>query len=132
MKPSAKGSPGFAIRTLVLCLSGLALLASGRAPLASTLFDAPFLAYPTEEGPSSVALGDFDEDGVIDAAVATGISIAVHRGDGAGGFLPPATHGAVSPDAIAAGDVNEDGHLDLAVTSGNAHVVSVLLGDGLG
>lgn len=71
--------------------------------------------------PSAIALGDFDRDGRLDAAVAhvftvTGI-VSVLRGDGAGDF----TSFAGSPHdigggtlVISTGDLNGDGHLDLA------------------
>ena len=134
MKPATQRVPRFAIRAIVLCLSSLALLASDRPATASSLFDAAFGVFPTGANPTSVTLGDFDEDGVTDAAATTNpSSVSVHRGDGAGAFLPPSTFAtAINPNDLASGDLNEDGHLDLAVTSGNTHVVSILLGDGHG
>ena len=95
--------------------------------------------------PSSIALGDFDRDGAVDAAVAhlfvaDGI-VTILRGDGAGGFA----RAAGSPYdvgsgtfTLSAGDLDGDGDVDLAsaVTPDGADArsstIGVLLGDGAG
>jgi hypothetical protein len=92
--------------------------------------------------PLSVAVGDFNGDGIPDLAFADGGSeisigfVSVMLGNGAGGFTPavnsPFSLGSfVDPSSIAVGDFNGDGHLDL-VTANTDDTVSVLLGDGLG
>jgi len=76
------------------------------------------------------AVGDFDEDGRVDLAIAStyyyrGASTIV-RGDGAGGFLD---HASIVLDpayaVLAAMDFDEDGHLDLVMPSLRTERVSL-------
>jgi ELWxxDGT repeat protein len=95
-----------------------------------------------DTGPNSVAVGDFNGDGVQDLAVAnrgTYIfyaddgSVSVHLGNGDGTFQPARHFAAgVDPVSVAVGDVNGDGRLDLAVANHGSNDVSVLLGNGDG
>jgi hypothetical protein len=87
-------------------------------------------------GPLSVAVGDFNGDGIPDLAIANSIgsNVSVLLGDGTGGFVPalgsPFATG-VDPTWVAVGDFNGDGNQDLAIANG-AGSVTVLLGDGTG
>ncbi|MGB6827183.1 MAG: FG-GAP-like repeat-containing protein [Terracidiphilus sp.] len=106
--------------------------------------------------PSSIAVGDFNGDGIPDLAVVSQCgydancvgpgSVTILLGDGTGNFTPaaasPIALGGVAW-AIAAGDFNGDGNLDLAVTTygsldsanttyGAAGAVTILLGNGNG
>jgi len=90
-----------------------------------------------------VAVGDFNGDGKLDAAVAVGTlfvkspysAAAVSLGNGDGTFTQangsPISVGQ-SVSAIVAGDFNGDGKLDLAMTDYNGNAVLVLLGNGNG
>ena len=87
--------------------------------------------------PQSVAVGDFNRDGVPDLAVAGANDVSVLLGNGDGTFQGVKSLAAgPNPRSVAVGDFNGDGVLDLAVpytdwgpgTSG----VSVLLGNGDG
>ena len=84
-------------------------------------------------GPQSVAVGDFNGDGVPDLAIA-GARKSVLLGDGTGAFAPPpdAPPAALGGDApVVVGDFNGDGIQDLAV-GGQAMGFAVLLGSGSG
>jgi hypothetical protein len=95
------------------------------------------LAYDTGGGPVSVAVADFNGDGIPDLAVATSTypgTVSVLLGQGDGTFLPAQSFPAGSnPRSVAVGDFNGDGKLDLAVANYNlSGSVSVLLGKGDG
>lgn len=89
--------------------------------------------------PSSVAVGDFNHDGLPDIAtclVATGtISILMNNPSDAGTFLPPQLYTVPgNPLAITTGDFNGDGNLDLAIIGSGFKIrgISILAGNGDG
>jgi hypothetical protein len=93
------------------------------------------LAYDAGGGAVSVAVGDFNGDGILDLAVANSTyygTVSVLLGQGDGTFLPALTFpaGGYYPSSVAVGDFNGDGKLDLAVA--DLGKVSVLLGNGDG
>src|SRR5262245_11912493 len=82
--------------------------------------------------PRTIAVGDFNEDGNLDLAIAgfTG-TVAIQRGDGAGHFttannVPGAGSGLTG---IVVADFDGDGHLDLATVGST---VTVFFGNGAG
>lgn len=97
----------------------------------------PVVAPSTNVGGvcTDLALGDFDGDGALDAALAneTAERVSVLLGDGAGGFGAP-QHVALTgrPVSIACADLDGDGALDLAVVMPITDDAAVLLGDGTG
>jgi len=103
---------------------------------------APLATSPVAAGTArGLALGDFDEDGLVDAVVSFSAGpqrCVVYRGDGAGAFLP----GTVVTDGFAAyglrvDDLDSDGHLDAVMGNdredgSNWREVTILYGDGAG
>src|SRR5690349_23601779 len=92
-------------------------------------------SYPAGGNPASVKIGDFNNDGNPDVAVADYISdeAGVLLGDGNGGFGPLSTFPVgTSPSGIALGDFNLDGKLDIVTANYRSANVSVLLGNGSG
>src|SRR5438093_618271 len=91
--------------------------------------------FPVGTNPITIAVGDFNGDGVPDLAVADEGSnnVAVLIGNGDGSFQP-ATFFPVgtNPVWVVVGDFNGDRVLDLAVANINSNNVSVLLGRGDG
>jgi len=87
--------------------------------------------------PLSVAVGDFNGDGIQDLATANEGSgdVTVLLGNGAGGFTAvaggPFTVGSF-PASVVVGDFNGDGIQDIATANLNSNDVTVLLGNGAG
>ena len=98
----------------------------------------PMNATPLNANSLAVALGDFNNDGKLDAAVLGSSGISLLPGNGDGTFKPPVqtavapgkTPGGVVVTALAAGDFNRDGKLDLFVVGTSGPVV--LPGNGAG
>jgi hypothetical protein len=98
--------------------------------------------FAVDDGPTSVAVGDFNGDGKPDLAVTNdGDSIiptshdtvSVLLGNGDGTFRPQQTFATgVTPLSVAVADLNGDGTPDLAVVNFNSLTGSALLGNGDG
>jgi hypothetical protein len=107
-------------------------------------FQAP-QSYAVNSNPVSVAVGDFNRDGIIDLVVANagtvpkpGSTVSILLGNGDGTFQAAQDYDAgPNPSSVAVGDFNGDGIPDLAVADGGVALqpggtASVLLGNGDG
>ena len=87
-------------------------------------------------GPTTVAVGDFNNDGKQDIAVANTNTntVSVRLGNGLGGFLGGPNVVAITyPTCIGLGDFNKDGKLDFVTSGGLASTaIAIRLGDGAG
>lgn len=100
---------------------------------------APGSPFPAGPMPTDFALGDFDQDGRTDLAVANHETsfATVLLGDGSGRFVPSPrspffTGSRPHVHSVAAGDLTGDGTLDLVVESADTDSVQVVAGDGRG
>ena len=105
--------------------------------------DAEGSPFQVGNGPISLAVGDFNSDGIQDLAVANFVdsTVSVLLGGGTGGFtlapgsalgLGVTSFPGAEPMWVAVGDFNGDGHQDLVTANSGGNNVSVLLGDGKG
>jgi hypothetical protein len=85
--------------------------------------------------PEAVVIGDFNNDGVLDLAVANAndntVSILLGHGDGTFTAIAPVPTGGF-PFYLAVADFNHDGSADIAVSNEADSTVSILLGNGDG
>jgi len=97
----------------------------------------PSTLYAAGTFPYSVAVGDFNRDGIPDIVTpATNSTVSVLLGNANGTFQAPVSYaiasGSTAYQYVAVGDFDGDGIQDLAVAGGNVNFISILLGNGDG
>ena len=102
--------------------------------------------FAAARGSGDIAVGDWNADGIIDAAVVNDISIptampaivptvSIYLNDGTGNLGAPvnvALPAASDPSAIDVVDINGDGDLDLVTANTGTNNVSILTNNGVG
>jgi hypothetical protein len=117
------------MKTTFSTIALLAALAACSLPCAAQLAFAPQVTYVAGNAPEATALGDFDKDGDLDAAVTSDApdKVTIHRNGGQGTFILVQTvQLSGAPHSIGAADLDQDGDLDLAVTLHNVDAVAIL------
>lgn len=131
----------FALLTSFLAASWISFSCpSGGTPSSASqqsLFaNAPGSPVTVESGPSSVLIGDMNNDRKLDLVVAHGRtrSITVLEGKGNGQFGAALSNTTITepPGDMALGDFSGDGKLDVAIASHDSYGVTLLIGDGKG
>jgi len=121
---------------LVVNDAGLVILLLASGDFTFTRFPSDF----TVSSPAGVAVGDFDENGWLDLAVAEGPANQVEVFQASANVTPPpavvyaagAVVAVTNPVDVATGDVDRDGDLDLVTVDDATGLAHVILGDGLG
>jgi hypothetical protein len=86
-------------------------------------FTSTGVSFPAGNGASQVALGDFNQDGILDIAVlnTADATIGILFGNGDGTFQPMTAYGVgTAPTAFSMADLNVDGFLDFAITNNDS------------
>ncbi len=89
------------------------------------------LDFAPGSGARALVAGDFDDDGAVDLALATGNGVTIFAGRDAG-LVRGESYAIASPASLTATDLDSDGIFDLVVTSSTRPAISVLHGRGDG
>lgn len=81
---------------------------------------------------TSAAFADFNKDGKLDAAVASGPAMGILLGNGDGTFQQQVTYGNTTPSFVARGDFHGNGNIDVVTADTSGDTVSLFPGNGNG
>ena len=126
---TVSASARYQLISVILCCVGLQQIAQAQQ-------FAPAVNYPAGRAPFSVAVGDFNQDGIPDLVVADAggeagtVRILLGNGDGTFRASREYSAGGTGASSVAVGDFNGDGKPDLAVQTNVGF--GILLGNGDG
>lgn len=97
-------------------------------PLALPVFPS-YVARPVAGGQgAAVGVGDFNHDGLLDAAITTQNQLLVYMQNANGSLAAPVTYAdGMRPLSMSVGDLNHDGWADIVTTNFDANTISVFL-----
>ncbi|MEK6407428.1 MAG: FG-GAP-like repeat-containing protein [Acidobacteriota bacterium] len=124
---TASGSGGTATKSFTLTVT--------TPPVCNPVSFANAASLTVNGSPAELEIGDFNEDGNQDLAVADSRdnSVSIRLGDGTGGFSGPTTVPVgANPITVRIADFNGDGHQDFVTANFHSSSVSVRLGNGAG
>src|SRR5262245_30920318 len=118
---------------VLICIS--AALSTASPAVAKPLFPGPVLRF--NSNPTSLAAGDFNQDGINDLVVVTPYSfnskVSVLLGRAEGTFSDPVSLAVgATPGSVAVADINGDGRQDIVVANAGDASISLFLGMGDG
>jgi hypothetical protein len=90
------------------------------------------VSYSLSSAPTTLTVGDFNNDGYPDIAVGENNALEIFLNKGDGTFATPISYQFYTVTSVAIGDFNGDHNLDLAVAISNSNFVTVMLGKGDG
>jgi hypothetical protein len=122
-------------RVALLLLLPILVALPATQPVAAAVCAGSFGFAPTtlsSTNPSSITVGDVNNDGRPDLVLGNANGVSVHLASGTPGqFALPVTYATDNgPAFVAIGDLNMDGRLDIAVANSGSSTVSILFGSG--
>ena len=111
------------------------LTVSGTGNANGTFVQAPGSPINVGAGMVTLAVGDFNSDGLLDVAAATDVggTVKILLGNGNGTFQSGPTYTVGFNDqGMVTGDFNGDGKLDLALTVYDSGIIEIMMGNGNG
>lgn len=129
------GTQGWGLAVANENSDGVSIFLANGCVAGSEFVEAPAVTLPAGAHPRWVSAGDFNNDRIVDLAVAnTGLNtVSVFLGNGDGTFQHTGDlQAGTEPSSLAVADYDGDGHDDIAITNFGSNDVSIFLARGGG